>query len=84
MQKKPRQLDELRLWAISRMKWDRAIASERGTRNTPIKGGLKNLNEAVQLILTNRDSTPKVRGLAAATAITDAVTESYGMKEEGR
>lgn len=82
MKKKPRQLDELRLWAISRMKWDRAIAHERGTRTTSIKGGLKNLNEAVQIILTNREKTPKVRGLAAANAITEVVIESYGKKEE--
>lgn len=74
-------IDILRRWAISLMKWERAIATEKDSRIPAIKGGLKNLNEAVQVILTNREVSPSVRAVAAATAITETVTESYGVPE---
>lgn len=66
-------IDVLRRWAVSHMKWARSIAQERGTRITPIKGGQKNLNEAVQIILTERDHTPRVRAQAAVNAIREGI-----------
>lgn len=71
--------EELRLWAINRMKWERTIASERGKRLPAIKGGEKSLNRAVQAALAMREhpklgrTHPSKRAKAAVKIIAEGL-----------
>lgn len=76
------QVEEMRQWAISVMKWERAIAFEHGKNIKRIKGGVKKLNESVQGLLTKKDRSTARRARDAAQTIKETVIETYGLKEE--
>lgn len=80
------QVEALRLWAVEQMKWERAIAAEKGVYpRVPTVRGIRSLNRNVQAILTLREkSSPKIRGRAAATAIEEAVCRTYKIKDTDR
>lgn len=70
------QVETLRRWAITTMAWERAIKEERGEKLTRLKG-VRKMRAALKEVLSRRDVSPAVRGLAAAKVIEATIVESY-------
>lgn len=71
-----REVERLRRWAVSRMKWERDVAKIRGTRIKPVKGVTK-LNAHIQTILSWRHHRPGLRAKAATEILRQGIEDSF-------
>lgn len=65
-------------WASTVMRWERAVAKERGTQIPRVRG-IRRLSARTHQILTQRGMSPAARGKVAARRIEQAVRRAYGL-----